>query len=87
MTAAVAPPPQKTVKHGRQISLLEATAVSRDACLDEESLDRVFQALSHPVRRRIIGMLAERGEASYSELMRACGVEDSGTFAFHLRRL
>lgn len=49
-------------------------------------LDKVFEALSHEVRRRIIEVLGVRGELPYSELLRATGVESS-TLSFHLKRL
>ncbi len=54
---------------------------------EASELDIVLQALAHPVRRRVIELLAENQGLSYSELMRLVGVEDSGTFGFHLRRL
>ena len=31
--------------------------------------------------------LAEEGPLTYTELMRRIGVEDSGTFGFHVRRM
>ncbi len=54
---------------------------------EASELDVILQALAHPVRRRVIELLAENKGLSYSELMRLVGVEDSGTFGFHLRRL
>ena len=54
---------------------------------EASELDIILQALAHPVRRRVIELLAENQGLSYSELMRLVGVEDSGTFGFHLRRL
>lgn len=53
----------------------------------ESDVDTVLQALGRPLRRRIVEALAEEGEMSYADLMRRVGVEDSGTFAFHLRGL
>ena len=47
--------------------------------------DHVFEALSHPVRRKILQLLAERPRL-YSELMEGVGV-DSPTLAFHLKKL
>ncbi len=52
-----------------------------------EDLEKIFDALGHRIRRRVIEVLGKRGSATYSELMKAVGVEDSGTFAFHLRKL
>ncbi len=50
-------------------------------------LDYILQALGHQVRRKVIEILAEEGPQTYTELMRKTGVEDSGTFGFHLRRM
>ncbi|MGB9706165.1 MAG: winged helix-turn-helix domain-containing protein [Pyrobaculum sp.] len=47
--------------------------------------EHVFEALSHPVRRKILQLLAERPRL-YSELMEEIGV-DSPTLAFHLKKL
>jgi len=49
--------------------------------------DRIFEALGHKLRRSIIEYLGRAGSSSYSELMKALGVEDSGTFAFHVKKL
>lgn len=50
-------------------------------------LDYILQALGHQVRRKVIEILAEEGPQTYTELMRKTGVDDSGTFGFHLRRM
>ncbi|ADL19815.1 regulatory protein, ArsR [Acidilobus saccharovorans 345-15] len=47
----------------------------------------VFDALSHPTRRAIIRALGDRGHLTFTELMDAAGVKDTGTMTFHLRRL
>jgi len=52
-----------------------------------ENLDYVFQALSNKVRREIIIVLGNEGPLTYSELMSKVGVEDSGTFGFHMRKM
>lgn len=54
---------------------------------DEEKLNIIFNALSHETRRKIIKFLGEKGKATYSELMNSIGINDSGTFAFHIRRM
>ena len=54
---------------------------------EASELDIILQALAHPVRRRVIELLKDSPGLSYSELMRLVGVDDSGTFGFHLRRL
>ena len=50
--------------------------------VDEE----VFEAISHPLRIRILELLAER-PMSFAELKRALGVRSSGHLDFHLRKL
>lgn len=47
----------------------------------------VFEALSHPTRRAIIRALGDRGHLTFTELMDAAGVKDTGTMTFHMRRL
>jgi len=47
----------------------------------------VFQALAHRVRRAIIRSLAEKGERSFTELMRDARLEDSSVMAFHMKKL
>ncbi len=56
-------------------------------CMSSEGVEKFLKALAHPVRRTIIRALAEKGRLSYTELMRLTGVEDSGTFAFHIKVL
>lgn len=53
----------------------------------DKELDYILQALGHHVRRRVIELLAEKGPLTYTELMKETGVDDSGTFGFHLRRM
>ena len=57
--------------------------------MDKElnDIEKYLKALAHKVRRDIIRALAERGNLSYTELMRVTGVMDSGTFAFHIKML
>ena len=54
---------------------------------EDEKIEKRIRALSHWARRRIILLLGEKGPMTYSELMKNVGIEDSGTFAFHLRSL
>jgi DNA-binding transcriptional ArsR family regulator len=53
----------------------------------EEGIEKYLKALAHRVRREIIRTLAEKKSLSYSELMKITGVEESGTFAFHIKML
>ncbi len=52
-----------------------------------DGIERYLKALAHRVRRDIIRALYQHKRLSYSELMKITGVEDSGTFAFHLKML
>jgi uncharacterized RDD family membrane protein YckC len=54
--------------------------------VDETSVTKVFEVLSHPIRRDILTMLSEKGEYAFTDLLMALGV-DSGKLSFHLRAL
>ena len=45
-----------------------------------------IEAMANPIRRRVLTRL-EEGPASFSETMRAAGLEDSPKLSFHLHRL
>ena len=55
--------------------------------LSEGDLNYVFQALAHETRRKIIKLLAEEGPMQFTELMEKLGIEETGTFGFHIKRL
>lgn len=48
--------------------------------------NEVFEAISHPLRIRILKLLAER-PMSFSELKRELGIKSSGQLDFHLKKL
>jgi len=50
-------------------------------------VEEVLSALNHPTRIRILKLLKERGELTYSQIMELSGVKESGTLAFHLKKL
>ena len=50
-------------------------------------MDRVFEVLSHRIRRAIIESIAERGPRSFTQLMDDADVKDTGTLTFHLRKM
>jgi DNA-binding transcriptional ArsR family regulator len=54
---------------------------------DGKQVDYILQVLSNEVRRKIIRLLAEEGPLTYSSLMRKIGIDDSGTFGFHIRKM
>ena len=47
---------------------------------------KVFEAVSHPIRIKILKMLAEK-PMSFSELKRELGIRSSGKLDFHLKKL
>ena len=50
------------------------------------SREEVFEAISHPLRIKILQLLAEH-PMSFSELKKALGVRSSGKLDFHLKKL
>ena len=48
--------------------------------------DEVFEAISHPLRIKILKLLANKPR-SFSELKRELGIESSGKLDFHLKKL
>jgi len=47
----------------------------------------VIRAVASEYRRKVLEHLLSNGASTYTELMRASGLEESGKFAYHLRRL
>ncbi len=54
--------------------------------VDEENVSKIFSVLSHPLRRRILQNLSEKGECSFTDLMNSLNV-DTGKLSFHIRAL
>ncbi len=54
--------------------------------MSSSEVDLVFEALSHKTRREIIRLLGDRGEASYSEMLKKLNL-DSGVLNYHLSKL
>jgi DNA-binding transcriptional ArsR family regulator len=54
---------------------------------ETDEYDRIFAALKHPVRRQILLLLEEKGEASFTEIQKAVGVNDTGLLSYHLKEL
>ncbi len=52
----------------------------------EDELGKILTALSHPLRRRIVKILATRNTMGYAEMLRELGVESS-MLSFHLKKL
>jgi len=49
--------------------------------------DVIFAALNHPIRRRILLLLEQKGEVSFTDIQRAVGVNDTGLMSYHLKEL
>jgi DNA-binding transcriptional ArsR family regulator len=54
---------------------------------EADEYDEIFAALKHPVRRQILLFLEERGEASFTQIQNAVGIEDTGLMSYHLKEL
>lgn len=52
-----------------------------------DEYDAIFAALKHPLRRRILLLLDEKGEVSFTDLQKAMSVEDTGLMSYHLKEL
>ncbi len=53
--------------------------------LEEDTYDKIFQALKHPIRRRILREL-ESQPATFTELLKSLGI-DNGLLNYHLNNL
>jgi DNA-binding transcriptional ArsR family regulator len=49
--------------------------------------DRIFSALKHPIRRQILLFLERKGEASFAEIQKDQGTDDTGLLSYHLKEL
>ena len=49
--------------------------------------DVIFAALRHPLRRRILLLLDEKGEVSFTDIQKTVDLEDTGLMSYHLREL
>jgi DNA-binding transcriptional ArsR family regulator/uncharacterized membrane protein len=54
---------------------------------ETDEYDRIFTALKHPIRRQILLFIEEKGEASFTEIQKAVGVNDTGLLSYHLKEL
>jgi DNA-binding transcriptional ArsR family regulator len=54
---------------------------------EADEYDEIFAALKHPVRRQILLFLEEHGEASFTQIQNAVGIEDTGLMSYHLKEL
>jgi len=49
--------------------------------------DEIFAALKHPIRRQILLLLEQKGEASFTDIQNAVGINDTGLMSYHLKEL
>jgi DNA-binding transcriptional ArsR family regulator len=54
---------------------------------EKDEYDTIFAALKHPLRRRILLLLDEKGEVSFTTVQKAVGIEDTGLMSYHLKEL
>jgi len=54
---------------------------------ESDELDYILQVISNRLRREIIKLIAEKGPISYTKLMKETGIDDSGTFGFHIKKM
>jgi len=54
---------------------------------ETDEYDAIFAALKHPVRRRILLLLDEKGEVSFTDIQNAVSVNDTGLMSYHLKEL
>jgi len=47
----------------------------------------IYEALSHPAREKILLVLGESGPLTYGELMSRVGIEETGKFNYHLKKV
>jgi DNA-binding transcriptional ArsR family regulator len=55
--------------------------------MNADDVANIFNKLRHPIRVRIIELLRERRELSFTELLSSLSLTDKGRLAFHLRKL
>ena len=54
---------------------------------ETDEYDRIFSALKHPIRRQILLFLEHKGEASFAEIQKDQGIDDTGLLSYHLKEL
>lgn len=55
--------------------------------IEPDDMDYILQVISNRIRRDIIRVLVKDAPLTYSALMKRVGVDDSGTFGFHIRKM
>jgi DNA-binding transcriptional ArsR family regulator len=52
-----------------------------------DEYDEIFAALKHPIRRQILLFIEKKGEASFTDIQNAVGINDTGLMSYHLKEL
>ncbi len=60
---------------------------SGNALTETNEYDAIFTALKHPIRRQILLLLEQKGEASFMDIQNAVGITDTGLMSYHLKEL
>jgi DNA-binding transcriptional ArsR family regulator len=54
---------------------------------EDNQYDEIFTALNDPVRRQILLLIDDKGEASFAEILREIGITDTDLLSNHLKTL
>ena len=71
----------------KNLCLIPPTGIAGVDVAETDEYDEIFAALKHPVRRQILLFLEERGEASFTQIQGAVGIDDTGLMSYHLKEL
>ena len=71
----------------KHLCLISPRKVTGAGVTEADEYDEIFAALKHPVRRQILLFLEEQGEASFTQVQNAVGLEDTGLMSYHLKEL
>jgi DNA-binding transcriptional ArsR family regulator len=71
----------------KHLCLILPRKVTGASVTETDEYDEIFAALKHPVRRQILLFLEEHGEASFTQVQNAVGLEDTGLMSYHLKEL
>jgi len=71
----------------KPLSLSRNELLNGEKMGEEDVLDMLFSALAHEARRKVILELGKREEMTFTEMMEVSGIEETGTFGFHLKKI
>lgn len=73
--------------HGNVFAVIWYREIAGVSLVDADDYDEIFAALRHPVRRQILLLLEDKGEASFTEIQSVLGLSDTGLVSYHLKEL